>query len=194
MGKSASKLRSVVRPVKNFNVEDRAFKQISKEKTGAAPPHPSMEKIMEEIRNDPELLNRGKLSEDERNKLSQVYLKSQGDNWVIRTKQNLPSARVTPVDNVYGVEEPAIIPKGRITLRQTLELMEKYQQDKEKNTPEVLAKEYNLEIPVTINVLTKFRPFQVYVQPKPEEKAGVEKLKQIMAKPFVFDKPRIPSK
>lgn len=50
MGKAGSKLRFWTRPMKYFNIEQRAMKEISKDKMKQAPPYPSMEKIMEQVR------------------------------------------------------------------------------------------------------------------------------------------------
>ena len=43
-------LRSTTRPLKNYNVEERAMKVISREKPNPAPPYPVMEKIMKDIK------------------------------------------------------------------------------------------------------------------------------------------------
>jgi len=51
MGRAGSKLRFWTRPIKNYNIEERAFKEISKEKAKAAPTYPSMEKIMKDLKN-----------------------------------------------------------------------------------------------------------------------------------------------
>lgn len=50
MGAVASTItKKVIRPLKHYNVEERAMKVISKDKPKAAPPHPSMRKIMDDI-------------------------------------------------------------------------------------------------------------------------------------------------
>lgn len=41
--------RKGARPIKNYNVEERAMKVISRDKPTPAPPHPSMKKVMEDI-------------------------------------------------------------------------------------------------------------------------------------------------
>jgi hypothetical protein len=63
MGQTAGKLRGIFRPVKNFNVEERAFKEISKEKPRSAPVPHNMKKFMEEIRNG--MLDKGILGKDD---------------------------------------------------------------------------------------------------------------------------------
>jgi hypothetical protein len=50
MGKQLSKFKFMTRPFKNYNVEDRAYKVISKDKPTPAPHYPSMEKIMADIK------------------------------------------------------------------------------------------------------------------------------------------------
>jgi hypothetical protein len=50
MGSSLARLKNVYRPIKNYNVEERAFKVISKDKPTPAPTHDKMKSIMEEIR------------------------------------------------------------------------------------------------------------------------------------------------
>lgn len=50
MGTALGRMKILFRPVKNFNVEERAFKAISKDKPTPAPTHLRMQSIMEEIR------------------------------------------------------------------------------------------------------------------------------------------------
>jgi len=40
----------MLRPLRNYNVEERALKEISNEKPKPAPPYPVMKKIMEDIK------------------------------------------------------------------------------------------------------------------------------------------------
>jgi len=218
MGKIASKFRVVVgRPIKNYNVESRAFKVISKDKPTPAPTYPSLEKVMREIKNgkdhdpflpvtcirlgmriwmclplfstlaDPELLNKGKLSAAEIKNLSQVYVTSTGDNPVIKSKQKLPDDRHTHEEFLYGYQEPIKIPLGKVSLRQLLELLEKHAANPVKNSPEVLSVEYKLDLQTTQNVVEYFRTFRVYLQPKGPEPGRLEMAKNLIVKPFVFD-------
>lgn len=50
MGVAASAARSQLKkPLKYYNVEERAMKVISRDKPKPAPPHPAMKKVMEGI-------------------------------------------------------------------------------------------------------------------------------------------------
>jgi len=143
--------------------------------------------MMDEIKNDPDLLNKGKLSEEEIHHLSQVYIKSSGNNAEIKAKKRLPDDRHSHEEYVYGFYEPTKVPAGKVTLRQLNDLLEKYARDPVKFSPDLLAKEYKLDIVTTHNLVEYFRTFQVYVKPKGPEPGRIEQAKFLLAKPFVFD-------
>ncbi len=90
--------------------------------------------------------------------LSKVFLKSTGDNPILERKNTkLPQVRKGWDGYEYGYEEPS------------------------ENSPEKLAKEYNLEVEDVKNMLKYFTPFQVFLpkkEPKKKEKLGLKLLQQ----------------
>jgi hypothetical protein len=131
---------------------------------------------------DPELLNRGKLDPKTMEHLSKVFLKSTGDNPILERKNTkLPQVRKGWDGYEYGYEEPTNIPQGKASMRQILEILNSYQSKPSENSPEKLAKEYNLEVEDVKNMLKYFTPFQVFLpkkEPKKKEKLGLKLLQQ----------------
>jgi len=137
---------------------------------------------------DPELLNKGKLSEGQMKQLSQVFVTSSGDNPVVQRKvTELPQDRHTHEEHLYGYHEPVKIPIGKLSLRRILELLDKHETDPVKNTPEALALTYKLDLGVVQAMITYFRPFKVHVPDKVKPEEGLAKIKKLMIKPFYLD-------
>lgn len=57
----------------------------------------------------------------------------------------LPQDTTVPAPFEYGFYEPEQTVPGRLTLRQALEVLNKYSADPEKNSVEVLAKDYKMD-------------------------------------------------
>ncbi|CAL8074278.1 unnamed protein product [Orchesella dallaii] len=164
MGAAASAARKhLFRPVKNYNVEERAMKVISKDKPIAAPPHPSMKKIMDEIMSDPSKLKTSRSDPRLLQNLSQVYITSAGVNPEATTEKNrLPFNRTPPEESMFGHEEPKSILPGKASLRQVLEFVANHANDRETYTAEKISKDYKLDIIDTINILQHYKTLQVF--------------------------------
>jgi len=171
------------RPVQNFNVEERAFKVISRDKPTPAPVHPGkMKEIMDAIKRDPNLLTQGKLDPKTMENMSRVFLTSQGDNPVIKRRtKDLPVDRRGHEEYPYGSEEPAVIPPGKASMKQLLDLLSNHQSKPREYTADKLAAEYNLDVVDVRNTLEYFKPFQLHI-PKKKEQVKLPPLKYLQTK------------
>ena len=121
-------------------------------------------------------------------KLSQVYVTSTGDNPIVQRKEKeLPKDCHTHEEYMYGIHEPIKIPYGKLSLRQVVELLDKYATDPVTNTPEKLASDYKIDLKLAIDMTTYFRPFKVHLPPKKEKQTGVARVKEIISTPFYLD-------
>ena len=104
---------------------------------------------------------------------------SQGDNPVIQRKaENLPKDRKNFEGFEYGYEEPAVIPKGRLTLRHALEILSKSQNDPEGFSVDKIAAEYSLKVEDVNDILEHFKLFSMFSpKKKPEQSAFMKAIK-----------------
>lgn len=171
-----------------------------------------------DVISDPNLLKRDQPSKETLANLQKVYLTSKGTNPIIRpkrqqelqeqepeqkaasknpsvsrnaaTEKKLPKSTEEVKYPYYGFEEPYIIPKGKLSLRQALDLIGKYQQDEEKWNVEVLSEEFKLDVDTTRNIVTHFRAFQIHLPAslnKGEEVGRLGKVKNFVGQQFLPD-------
>ncbi|KAI2651687.1 NADH dehydrogenase [ubiquinone] 1 alpha subcomplex assembly factor 4 [Labeo rohita] len=170
----------VTRLIRNFNLENRAHREISKAKPKAAPRHQTSSSIpQEEIaatsiseeihqKNDPLL-----------SMLKDVYVES---------KDPVPQAEAVPVakkveeetqrralkyslpGDPYGFCDVTDVPKGKLSLVEALTALNNHKRMPKTWTPEKLAQEYSLD-PKDAKALTEFFfPFDIkIIPPKTEE-------------------------
>jgi len=163
----------VVRPVKNYNIEERAMKAISRDKPTQAPTYEGPTKqMMDKIREDPNLLlKRATLNPGLAKNLKEVYLKSHGDWPELTTTRTMPKLRSTTATHAfeYGYEEPEKVREGMATLRQMVQLLSDHQNNPEVWTPEKIASQYKLKVEEVEDIIKYFKPFQVFSPPKRDE-------------------------
>lgn len=75
-----------------------------------------------------------------------------------RAKDNLPQDRDTPAETLYGFVEPTFIPKGKVSLSQTIELLTKHGINPKEYKAEQAAKEYGLELQDAKLILEYYMP------------------------------------
>ncbi|XP_072948106.1 NADH dehydrogenase [ubiquinone] 1 alpha subcomplex assembly factor 4 [Epargyreus clarus] len=172
---------TALRPLKSFNIENRAHRVISKEKPTPAPQYAaSLEDLKRTLEADPDLdkkLDSKDPALDER--LKDVYVTSFGrpeDDMTRERKQSadrpLPQDRKLVDDYDYGFKEPDRIPYGRTTLRQAIEFMTLHQCNPSEVTAEKIAIEYKLKEEDVVNILKYFKTYEVYV-PETKNSAAV---------------------
>lgn len=114
---------------------------------------------MKSSRTDPQLLKN----------LSSVYITSKGENPSIIPRA-LPSEREPPEASAFGYEQPKVIPPGKASLQQILELVANHSKEPETFTAEKIAKDYNLDIVDAMNILQYTRTLLVFKPPAKSKK------------------------
>ncbi|XP_056260508.1 NADH dehydrogenase [ubiquinone] 1 alpha subcomplex assembly factor 4 isoform X3 [Seriola aureovittata] len=165
----------VVRMFRNFNLENRVFREISKEKPRAAPRHavsdpPSAagseaaETAVDPVnrRNDPLLTL-----------LKSVYVESKDPAAAAEASKEVTGAkeaerrplRFSLPGDPYGLVELTDVPKGKLTIAEALKALSSHQRQPGAWTPEKIAQEYSLDLKDTKALVEFFIPFQVQIIP-----------------------------
>lgn len=163
----------MMRPFINYNVENRAHRVLDANKPVAAPKHPTTIKLAELQPQTDKMVDRKRADLDER--LKQVYVTSkderpsgtQAETFGKETTKKLPQSRAIPqMESMFGPDEPERIPEGKLTIRQTLELLCRFQSEPDKWTSEALCEEYKLDSATMENVIKYYMAFNLYVPDK----------------------------
>ncbi|XP_029352573.1 NADH dehydrogenase [ubiquinone] 1 alpha subcomplex assembly factor 4 isoform X2 [Echeneis naucrates] len=162
----------VVRMMRNFNLENRVFREISREKPQPAPRHATEAPaaaasseagtIVDPVnqKNDPLLAL-----------LKSVYVESkdpaaQEPKGVTQVKEaERRPLRFSLPGDPYGLVGLTDVPKGKLTIAEALKAVSSHQRQPQTWTPEKVAQEYSLELKDTKDLLEFFIPFQVQIIP-----------------------------
>lgn len=187
----------VLRPIKSFNIENRAHRVISKEKPTPAPRYQqAIEDMRRAMDADPKINEKLSTKDPELDKmLKDVYVTSEGkpEEDITREIQQknpdrpLPMYRMQPEDFEYGFKEPDQVPYGRVTLRKALEFLSAYQSNPNEVTPEKIAEEYKLKLEDVNNALKYFKTFEIFLpatKTAPATFAGPANLRKQMERAF----------
>ncbi|CAK1543452.1 unnamed protein product [Leptosia nina] len=170
---SRLKLSRALRPLKSFNIENRAHRVISKEKPKVAPKYPStfedLQRVQEAVPDIDDKLDKKNQDLDQR--LKDVYVTSTGipEDDITRKKKDenpdrpLPNDRKPLEDFDFGLKEPEKITYGRTTLRKSLEYISSHQMNPDEATPAKIAFEYKLKEKDVENILKYFKTFEIYI-------------------------------
>ncbi|XP_045400001.1 NADH dehydrogenase [ubiquinone] 1 alpha subcomplex assembly factor 4 [Lemur catta] len=166
----------VIRAIRNFNLENRAQKEISKMKPYAAPRHPSTKSLLREhISSHPEIKEEitrkdGKLL----SLLKDVYVDSKDPVPSVQVKaaetRQEPKEFRLPKDHHINMDIKNI-PKGKISIVEALTLLNNHKLYPETWTAEKIAQEYYLEQKDVNALLKYFVTFEVKVFPRKDKKA-----------------------
>ncbi|XP_050671549.1 protein NDUFAF4 homolog [Leptidea sinapis] len=174
-------LSRALRPLKSFNIENRAHRVISKEKPQPAPRYPStiedIQRVEETVKNIDDILERKDPGLDDR--LKNVYVTSQGrpeDDITREVRQQrinrpLPQNTKAVEEFDFGLKEPDKVPYGRTTLRQAIEYISSHQMNPQEVTAAKVAFEYKLKEEDAVNILKYFKTFEIFVPETKESKA-----------------------
>ncbi|XP_049880207.1 protein NDUFAF4 homolog [Pectinophora gossypiella] len=162
-----------IRPLKAFNIENRAHRVISKEKPIPAPKYPqNLEDIKRAEAADPHLDEKLETKNEELDaRLRDIYVTATGrpEDDITREKQKrnpnrpLPEDRKMVEDYELGFKEPERIPYGRTTLRHAITFISAHQMDPEEATAEKIANEYKLKKEDVDNILKYYKSYEVYI-------------------------------
>ncbi|KAI5140283.1 Nadh Dehydrogenase [Ubiquinone] 1 Alpha Subcomplex Assembly Factor 4 [Manis pentadactyla] len=142
---------AVTRLIRNFNLENRAEREISKMKPSRAPRHPSTKnRLREQMSRHPEI--EGEISRKDDRLLS--FLK----DVYVDSKDPAPSVQVKDAGTPQEPKEFRLlkgqhfdtmnmnIPRGKISIEEALTLLNNHKLYPEKCTAEKIAEEYHLEL------------------------------------------------
>ncbi|KAG8011045.1 NADH dehydrogenase [ubiquinone] 1 alpha subcomplex assembly factor 4 [Nibea albiflora] len=167
----------VVRMFRNFNLENRVHRELSKEKPLAAPRHavksPASGGSSEAVEAD----SLNKKNDPLLSLLRSVYVESTDPAAAAAASAEVPK-EVTVGNEVerrplkfslpggpYGLVELTDVPKGKLTITEALKAMGGHQREPQTWTPEKIAQEYSLDLKDTKALLEFFIPFQVHIIP-----------------------------
>ncbi|XP_041661756.1 NADH dehydrogenase [ubiquinone] 1 alpha subcomplex assembly factor 4 isoform X2 [Cheilinus undulatus] len=171
----------VVRMFRNFNLENRVYREISKEKPQAAPRHtvtvppsagPSPGAEAEELvhkKNDP-LLTLLKSVYVESTDPAAAPTETPKEDSSSKESERRPLKFSLPVDS-YGLVDLTDVPKGKLTIAEALKALSSHQRQPLTMTPEKIAQDYCLDLKDTKALLEFFIPFQVEIIPPKTEQA-----------------------
>ncbi|XP_006881263.1 PREDICTED: NADH dehydrogenase [ubiquinone] 1 alpha subcomplex assembly factor 4 [Elephantulus edwardii] len=171
---------AVSRAMRNFNLENRAEREISKMKPSLAPKHPSTKNLLrEEMSRHPEI--RGEITrKDDRllSLLKDVYVDSKDPVSSMQakgggTRHEMKEFRL-PKGHHFNMNITDI-PKGKISVVEALTLLNNYKLDPDTWTAEKIAQEYHLELKDVNSLLRYFITFEVKIFPPETKKALLSK-------------------
>uniref|UniRef100_A0ACB8GDU3 Uncharacterized protein n=2 Tax=Sphaerodactylus townsendi TaxID=933632 RepID=A0ACB8GDU3_9SAUR len=162
----------VTRVFQNFNLENRAHREIGKAKARSAPRHPTAAaqdnpgKFREEIQKKDEHLH---------TLLKEVYVDSRDPPMTVKNRDgSLPAKteeRRLAKAGQLGNLDVQTVPKGKISVTEALTLLRNHHHSPNEWTAETIANEYNLELKDVTAVLMYFIPFSVEIFPPQDKKA-----------------------
>ncbi|XP_037698449.1 NADH dehydrogenase [ubiquinone] 1 alpha subcomplex assembly factor 4 [Choloepus didactylus] len=169
----------VGRAIRNFNLESRAEREISKMKPSPAPMHPSTQSLLRELMSRrPEF--KGEIARKDDKLLS--FLK----DIYVESKDPVPSEQVKDAGRHQEPKEFRLhkghrfdmmniknIPKGKISIVEALTLLNNNKLYPETWTAEKIAQEYHLELKDVNALLKYFVTFDVKVF-TPEDKKAIQ--------------------
>lgn len=92
---------------------------------------------------------------------------------VKRQQENLPQDREAPAQTVYGFVEPKMVPKGKLSLSQLIELLKKHTDNPKVYTAASAAKEYHLELRDAELILEYYMPLTLLDPENKKDMAGL---------------------
>lgn len=166
----------VSRAVRNFNLENRAEREISRTKPSMAPKHPSTRGLLrEQLSEHPEIQEEVSRKDNKLlSLLKDVYVESKDPVSSLPVKdveirQERKEFRL-PVGHHLD-KNVMDIPKGKISVVEALTLLNNHKLSPEMWTAEKIAQEYHLELKDVNSILKYFVTFDVKIFPPEDKKA-----------------------
>ncbi|CAL7934022.1 unnamed protein product [Xylocopa violacea] len=159
MGKIYSIL---TRPIRNFNIENRARRVISRKKPIPAPVHASVEKqrMMVEKLNPNFMAEHYKKDPKLHDHLKSVYVESEDIGPPKTSSRSLPQYRGEPIAGYYDYYNDIAV-SGKCSLKQAIKFLTMHKEDPVKYSIEKISEEYQLDKQLVENIVTNFKVFHV---------------------------------
>lgn len=170
------KLRSlVIRTAQRFNAESRAHRVLDKQQAGEVRPAPKYEASVRELERtlseNPEIIQ--KLSQKNApldDRLKKVYVTSETEilpnpesSNIESLERPLPLNRKTPEEFEFGYMESQKVPRGKISMRNVLEMLNEHQLDAENATAVKFSKQYKVKESYIQDILSHYRMLSVHI-------------------------------
>ncbi|MBN3299397.1 NADH dehydrogenase [ubiquinone] 1 alpha subcomplex assembly factor 4 [Amia ocellicauda] len=168
----------VSRVLRNFNLENRAHREIGKAKPSAAPRHPSMKNIVEQNPKNTEAIHRK--NEPLLSLLKTVYVDSKDPPQQSVKHEVMPNEEErrplkSSLPGPYRICDIKDVPQGKLSIVEALTVLNNYKQSPKTWTPDKIAQEYSLDLKDTEALLEFFIPFEVkIIPPKTEDKKQIK--------------------
>ncbi|XP_030171861.1 NADH dehydrogenase [ubiquinone] 1 alpha subcomplex assembly factor 4-like [Lynx canadensis] len=168
---------AVSRAIRNFNLENRAEREISKMKPSPAPRHPSTKSLLrEQMSHHPEI--KGEVARKDDKLLSflrDVYVDSKDPVSSVKVtdagKRQEPKEFRLVKGQDFNMMSIKNVPKGKISIVEALTLLNNHKLYPETWTAEKIAEEYCLEQKDVKSLLKYFVTFEVKIIPPEDKKA-----------------------
>lgn len=161
------------RAAQRFNAESRAHRVLDKQKAGEVRPAPKYEANVRELERtlteNPELI--AKLSKKDMpldDRLKKVFVTSETE--IIRNPElpenearPLPLDRKTPQEFEFGYMESEKVPRGKISMRSVLEILNEHQSDPENASTVKFSEQYKVKEEYIKDILTHYKMLALHV-------------------------------
>jgi len=151
------------RPIKNFNVQNRAERELDRQKTKPtpAPKHQTTEPMLKKyVEDNPHVKEEvAKKNDDLVANMNRLKLEVTGKNPEIKYSnpdRPLPQHRGMFKDSMLLSEKPEKVPLGKLSLVQAAEMLSKHKKTPEEYSAKVIAAEYKLDLDETYCLLQYF--------------------------------------
>ncbi|XP_036033133.1 NADH dehydrogenase [ubiquinone] 1 alpha subcomplex assembly factor 4-like [Onychomys torridus] len=166
----------VTRAFRNFNLENRLERELSKMKPSTAPKHPSTRSLLrEQLSQHPEIKEEVSRKDNELLLLlKDVYVDSKDPVSSLLVKDDEPQQKPKEFRLPIGhhlAKSVMDIPKGKISVVEALTLLNNHKLSPETWIAEKIAQEYYLELKDVNFLLKYFVTFEVKVFPPEDRKA-----------------------
>ncbi|XP_067338962.1 NADH dehydrogenase [ubiquinone] 1 alpha subcomplex assembly factor 4 isoform X2 [Channa argus] len=163
----------VARMFRNFNLENRVLREISKEKPRVAPRHAvnlpradgssGAEPVNQ--KNDP-LLALLKSVYVESTDPAAAQVRETSKELTVGSRAGRRPLRFSLPGDPFGLVELTDVPKGKLTIAEALKALSSHQHQPKTWTAETIAQEFSLDLKDTRALLEFFTPFQVKIIPR----------------------------
>ncbi|XP_077297845.1 NADH dehydrogenase [ubiquinone] 1 alpha subcomplex assembly factor 4 [Arctopsyche grandis] len=164
---------SVMRPIKTFNIENRAHRVISRDKPELAPKYKvdkeSLDKLLKENPDIIESYSKKHTILD--NRLKTVYVSStdpEANPEMSKSKRTLPLDRKSFQESDFSTWDPEFVPPGRLMLRDIFQVLALHVN--EGHSSESLAAQWGVKKEVLDELFKYYGTFEIHI-PKGKEKS-----------------------
>ncbi|XP_029451255.1 NADH dehydrogenase [ubiquinone] 1 alpha subcomplex assembly factor 4 [Rhinatrema bivittatum] len=162
----------VSRALRNFNLENRAHREVGLQKPALAPRHPSSVPLKH-----PEVLEKIYKKDDHLlSLLKEVYVDSMDLPVEVKNQSILDKQMESRLPKVtfklasLQALDPPSIPKGKLSVIEALTALSNHKRSPTEWTAEKIAEEYSLDLKDTRSLLEFFIPFEVKIIPPEDTK------------------------